>query len=133
MTDQIPVKNVTPVKVHRPDPSKHEDRYRPRSRIYVRAVEGTLETFRRLFGLIFLGIFAILPWLSYNGNQAILLDIGAQRFNIFGDAVATGSDPAGMDFHHWRVRAVLHYNLRRACLVWIHVSPNHLDVYLHIC
>lgn len=84
MSEQIPVKNVSPVKVHKPDPRSHENRYRPRSRIYVRAVEGTLETFRRFFGLIFLGVFAILPWLSYNGQQAILLDIGAQRFNIFG-------------------------------------------------
>ena len=84
MSEQIPVKNVTPVKVHKPDPSSHENRYRPRSRIYVRAVEGTLETFRRFFGLFFVGIFVIFPWISYNGQQAILLDIGAQRFNIFG-------------------------------------------------
>lgn len=84
MSERIPVKNLSPVKVHKPDPSKHENHYRPRSRIYVRAVQGTLETFRRLFGLIFVGIFAILPWLQFKGNQAILLDIGAQRFNIFG-------------------------------------------------
>ena len=84
MSEQIPVKNVTPVKVHKPDPSTHENRYRPRSRIYVRAVEGTLETFRRFFGLFFVGIFVIFPWFTYNGQQAILLDIGAQRFNIFG-------------------------------------------------
>lgn len=84
MSERIPVKNISPVKVHKPDPSKHENQYTPRSRIYVRAVEGALETFRRLFGLIFLGVFAILPWLQYNAKQAILLDIGAQRFNIFG-------------------------------------------------
>ncbi|WJG08794.1 cytochrome c oxidase accessory protein CcoG [Aliiglaciecola sp. LCG003] len=84
MSERIPIKDISPVKVHKPDPSQHENAYTPRSRIYVRAVEGTLETFRRFFGLIFLGTFAILPWLQYNGNQAILLDIGAQRFNIFG-------------------------------------------------
>lgn len=84
MSERIPVKTISPVKVHKPDPSKHENRYTPRSRIYVRAVEGSLETFRRLFGLIFLGIFAILPWIQFGGHQAILLDIGAQRFNIFG-------------------------------------------------
>lgn len=84
MSERIPVKNISPVKVHQPDPKKHENAYTPRSRIYVRAVKGTLETFRRFFGLIFVGIFAIIPWIQFNGNQAVLLDIAAQRFNIFG-------------------------------------------------
>ncbi|MFA3793078.1 cytochrome c oxidase accessory protein CcoG [Aliiglaciecola sp. SL4] len=84
MSERIPIKDVTPVKVHQPEPSKHENAYTPRSRIYVRAVEGTLETFRRFFGLFFLGIFALIPWIQYNSNQAVLFDIGAQRFNIFG-------------------------------------------------
>lgn len=84
MNERIPVKAVSPIKVHKPDSNKHDDHYRPRSRIYVRAVEGALETFRRFFGLFFLGIFAILPWLEFSGRQAILLDIGAQRFHVFG-------------------------------------------------
>ncbi|GAB2692714.1 cytochrome c oxidase accessory protein CcoG [Aliiglaciecola aliphaticivorans] len=84
MSERIPIKDVTAVKVHQPEASKHENAYTPRSRIYVRAVEGTLETFRRFFGLIFLGIFAVIPWIQYNSNQAVLFDIGAQRFNIFG-------------------------------------------------
>ncbi|GAA0859990.1 cytochrome c oxidase accessory protein CcoG [Aliiglaciecola litoralis] len=84
MNERIPVKDISPVKVHKPDAAKHENNYTPRSHIYVRAVKGSLETFRRFFGLIFLGTFAILPWLEFNGNQAILLDIEAQRFNIFG-------------------------------------------------
>ncbi|MEP4888423.1 MAG: cytochrome c oxidase accessory protein CcoG [Aliiglaciecola sp.] len=84
MSERIPIKDVTAVKVHQPEASKHENAYTPRSRIYVRAVEGTLETFRRFFGLFFLGIFALIPWIQYNSNQAVLFDIGAQRFNIFG-------------------------------------------------
>lgn len=84
MNEQIPVKNISVVKVHKPDSSRHDDQYRPRSRIYVRAVEGTLETFRRFFGLFFLSIFAFLPWLQFNDRQAILFNIGEQRFNIFG-------------------------------------------------
>jgi cytochrome c oxidase accessory protein FixG len=84
MNEQIPVKNISVVKVHKPDSTNHDDQYRPRSRIYVRAVEGTLETFRRFFGLFFLGTFALLPWLQYNDRQAILFNIGEQRFNIFG-------------------------------------------------
>lgn len=84
MSERIPVKNISPVKVHRPDKSKHDNTYNPRSRIYVRAVKGALENLRRFLGLWFLGLFAILPWLSFEGHQAILLDIQAQRFNIFG-------------------------------------------------
>jgi cytochrome c oxidase accessory protein FixG len=83
MSEQIPVKNISPVKVHKPDTAQHDDHYTPRSRIYVRAVSGALENFRRFFGLLFLGVFAILPWLQFDGQQAILLDIGAQRFSIF--------------------------------------------------
>ncbi|MFQ3235002.1 MAG: cytochrome c oxidase accessory protein FixG [Paraglaciecola sp.] len=83
MSERIPVKDISPVKVHRPDKSKHDGHYTPRSRIYVRAVKGALENFRRFFGLFFLSLFAVLPWLQFQGQQAILLDIQAQRFQIF--------------------------------------------------
>ena len=83
MNDEIPVKNVTPVKVHKPEGSKEAKKYTPRSRIYVRAVQGPLENFRRLFGFFFIAIFAVFPWIQYDGHQAILLDIIDQRFTIF--------------------------------------------------
>ena len=82
MSEQIPVKNVTPVKVHKPK-QNDEKRYSSRNQIYVRAVRGPLDNFRRFFGLYFLALFAVLPWLQYNGHQAILLDLGQQRFTIF--------------------------------------------------
>ena len=80
---RIPVKNIIPVKVHRPAKAAH-DNYQPRSHIYVRQVKGALETFRRFFGAFFVLLFAGIPWLQYNGQQAILLDIAEQRFHIFG-------------------------------------------------
>jgi cytochrome c oxidase accessory protein FixG len=83
MNDQIPVKNVTPVKVHKPANADSKKNYNSRSRIYVRAVTGPLENFRRFFGLFFVGIFAAIPWIQYQGHQAVLLDIGEQRFTIF--------------------------------------------------
>lgn len=79
---QIPVKDVTPIKIHKPDADK-QDKYTPRSRIYVREVKGVLETFRRFFGGFFILLFAALPWLQFDGRQAILLDVAAQRFQIF--------------------------------------------------
>ena len=84
MRSEIPVKDVTPVKVHKPKNSNQNDNYTPRNRIYVRAVEGTYETIRRFFGLIFLGLFAIIPWLSFDGSQAVLFNLVEQRFKLFG-------------------------------------------------
>lgn len=83
MSERIPVKEISPVKIQQPA-TQNDSQHRPRSRIYVRAVTGALDTFRRFFGLFFLGIFAIVPWLRFDGHQAVLLDIGAQRFHIFG-------------------------------------------------
>ncbi|NMH60387.1 cytochrome c oxidase accessory protein CcoG [Alteromonas ponticola] len=83
MSERIPVKDVTPVKVHQPDGSDQSIRYSSSNRIYVRSVSGPLESFRRYFGFIFLGLFAVLPWLSYNGQQAVLFDLNEQRFNLF--------------------------------------------------
>ncbi|WP_290622427.1 cytochrome c oxidase accessory protein CcoG [Arsukibacterium sp. UBA4203] len=34
-------------------------------------------------GFIFMALFMLLPWIQYNGKQAILLNIGEQKFNIF--------------------------------------------------
>jgi cytochrome c oxidase accessory protein FixG len=54
------------------------------SKIYVRAVKGKIETLRRYTGLVFLALFSLLPWVTYQGQQAILLDFVAQRFHLFG-------------------------------------------------
>lgn len=80
---QIPVKNISPIKIHKPDADK-QDHYTPRSHVYVRQVKGSLETFRRFFGGFFILLFAGLPWLQFGGHQAILFDLEAQRFHIFG-------------------------------------------------
>jgi len=83
MTEKIRVKDITPVKVEKPADALTKPNYSARNRIYVRAVQGTYETIRRFFGLIFLGIFAIIPWFEYQGQQAVLLNIVEQRFNFF--------------------------------------------------
>lgn len=83
MNDQIPVKNVTPVKVHKPEKLEESKRYTARSRIYVRSVKGPLENFRRFFGFFFIALFVAIPWIQYDGHQAVLLNIVDQRFTIF--------------------------------------------------
>ena len=83
MTEQIRVKDITPIKIEKSAVQITKPTYAARNRIYVRSVKGMLESFRRIFGVIFLGIFAIAPWIQYQGNQAILFDLAQQRFSIF--------------------------------------------------
>jgi cytochrome c oxidase accessory protein FixG len=83
MSDKIRVKDITPIKIEKSEVQITKPSYSARSHIYVRKVQGALENFRRIFGFIFLGSFAIAPWISYEGHQAILFDLAEQRFNIF--------------------------------------------------
>ncbi len=73
-----------PVKIQQPDPSKKDSHYSPRSHIYVREVKGRIETLRRGLGFLLMAMFVIIPWITWNGEQAVLLDIMNQRFRIFG-------------------------------------------------
>ncbi len=79
-TQTIPVKNI---KVHQPKDTGVEH-YKPRDQIYVRKVKGYFQNIRRKMNFVFLAAFALLPWLQFNGQQAILFDLSEQRFNIFG-------------------------------------------------
>lgn len=83
MTDNIKVKSDTsPVKIQPAKQSKDHSRSGS-NQIYVRAVKGIYQTVRRRMGFVFLGLFMILPWLQYEGHQAILLDLAEQQFTIF--------------------------------------------------
>ena len=84
MTEKIRVKDVTPVKVEKSSVQITKPSYSARSRIYVRSVQGMFENIRRFFGLIMIGLFAVAPWIQYDGRQAILFNLAEQRFNIFG-------------------------------------------------
>lgn len=80
---KIEVKNIpTDVKIHKPQVS--QTKYASRDRIYVRAVKGLHQSLRRNIGFVFMALFFVLPWLQFNGQQAILLNIFEQKFNIFG-------------------------------------------------
>ncbi|RVT47519.1 cytochrome c oxidase accessory protein CcoG [Rheinheimera sediminis] len=80
--NKIDIKNI-PVEVHKPKSDKN-NKYNPRDRIYIRAVKGLHQSLRRNIGFVFMGLFMLLPWLEFNGQQAILLDIVEQKFYIFG-------------------------------------------------
>ena len=57
--------------------------YKSESPVYVRKQKGRYQQIRKLTGFIFVMIFILLPWINYQGNQAVLLDIGKQQFHIF--------------------------------------------------
>ncbi|WDE05137.1 cytochrome c oxidase accessory protein CcoG [Thalassomonas viridans] len=58
--------------------------YKTPGPVYVRKQKGLFQKIRRYTGVIFVLLFALLPWVNYQGKQAILLDIGKQQFHFFG-------------------------------------------------
>ncbi|MES9461535.1 4Fe-4S binding protein, partial [Cutibacterium acnes] len=82
--EKIDVKDVT-AKEYNPKTHKGgDDRFNPSNRIYVRAVKGYYQKMRRYMGWFFMVLFLAIPWIPYQGRQAILLDIGNQKFTFFG-------------------------------------------------
>jgi len=58
--------------------------YRKRDKIYPRAVSGYFARLRLTGVVVLLGIFYGLPWLRWDGHQAVLFDLPARKFHIFG-------------------------------------------------
>ena len=58
--------------------------YKAREEIYPREIHGRYATLRWVFVWVTQFIFYGLPWLSWNGRQAVLFDLGARKFYIFG-------------------------------------------------
>ena len=58
--------------------------YEVRKKIYPRAVHGRFAAWR--WGMVWLTqlVFYGVPWLTWNGRQAVLFDLGARKFYIFG-------------------------------------------------
>lgn len=89
MTDEqkIDIKDVTekaPVGTFNPHTMKaSEDRFNPSKQIYVRAQTGRWQRVRKSMGWFFVAFFVLLPWLRYEGRQAVLFDLGHQQFHIF--------------------------------------------------
>ncbi|NOX69798.1 MAG: cytochrome c oxidase accessory protein CcoG [Gammaproteobacteria bacterium] len=58
--------------------------YRSEEKIYPREVKGRFATFRKFSMLMLLGMFYGGPWLEWGGRQAVLFDLPARKFYIFG-------------------------------------------------
>lgn len=53
-------------------------------KIYARSVKGTFDRIRILMIYLTQILFFGLPWLEWNGRQAVLFDLGARKFYLFG-------------------------------------------------
>jgi len=58
--------------------------YRSEEKVYPREVKGRFATLRRIAMFVLLGAFYLAPWLTWGGRQAILFDLPARKFYIFG-------------------------------------------------
>ena len=58
--------------------------YRKEPKIYPRQVTGRFARLRVLAVWVLLGLYYLLPWITVNGRQAVLFDLPARKFYIFG-------------------------------------------------
>ena len=58
--------------------------YAKHQKVYPRKVTGLFATLRILGVLVLLGLYYLVPWFQYDGHQAVLFDLPARKFYIFG-------------------------------------------------
>lgn len=58
--------------------------YKAHEKIYPREIKGRFQFKRKLAVFVLLGLFYVLPWISWEGQQAILFDLPQRRFHLFG-------------------------------------------------
>lgn len=66
-----------------PDTYIIKDLYERKPKIHPRQVNGIFAKFRIFSVIGLLGFFYLTPWLTWNSNQAILLDLPARKFHLF--------------------------------------------------
>lgn len=82
MSQQIPTRDLSPdpVKVHQPQTM---DLYAKREKIHARAIKGFFQNIRNASLAVVMAVFFLLPWLNWDGRQAILFDLPHRHFYIF--------------------------------------------------
>lgn len=61
-----------------------ESLYTKRQKIHAREVDGVFDRLRHVAMVVLLGIYYVGPWLRWEGRQAVLFDLPARKFHIFG-------------------------------------------------
>ena len=67
-----------------PDNGIEDELYAKRQKIYPREVHGVFAGLRVLGVAVLLGLYYVVPWLRWDGHQAVLFDLPARKFYIFG-------------------------------------------------
>ncbi len=57
--------------------------YQKHKKVYVREVHGLFATLRMAAMVLLLGIYYFLPWVNWNGHQAVLFDLPRRKFYLF--------------------------------------------------
>ncbi len=58
--------------------------YEAHKKVYPREISGRFQRLRLLAVWALLGLYYLLPWISWDGRQAVLFDLPARKFYIFG-------------------------------------------------
>ena len=58
--------------------------YQSAEKIYPREMTGRYATFSRWSTIVLLGLFYVVPWLTWDGRQAFLFDLPARKFYLLG-------------------------------------------------
>ncbi|MGD8708974.1 MAG: cytochrome c oxidase accessory protein CcoG [Ectothiorhodospiraceae bacterium] len=58
--------------------------YQSREKVYPREIKGRFQSLRKAAVFALLGLYYLLPWITWNGRQAVLFDLPARQFHIFG-------------------------------------------------
>src|SRR6188474_3151370 len=53
-------------------------------KVYPREVSGRFDALRRVAVVVLLGMYYGFPWLTWDGRQAVLFDLPARKFFVFG-------------------------------------------------
>ncbi len=61
-----------------------EEFYKKREKIQPRMVRGVFANLRIAGVLVLLGLYYIIPWIKWNDNQAVLLNLPERKFHFFG-------------------------------------------------
>jgi len=67
-----------------PEPAAADAFYASRPKAYPREIAGRFQRLRKVAVLLLLGLFYGLPWLNWDGRQAVLFDLPARQFHVFG-------------------------------------------------
>ncbi len=67
-----------------PAPDDGQSFYAKHAKVYPREVKGRFDRLRRTAVFALLGLFYLIPWFTWDGRQAVLFDLPARKFWIFG-------------------------------------------------